>query len=277
MKFAYSTNAFKKYSLEETIRLIREIGFAGVEIMADRPHLYPPDYQDARKLSALKSLLKKENLAVSNLNTFTLFAIGDMHHPSWIEKEAKDRDMRIQHTKQCLHLAKELDCPNISIQPGGRLEHFTRKDAMEIFIRGLEEVIPLAKELGVKILVEPEPDLLMENSVQFGEFIRKVDTSIIGLNCDIGHFWCAGENPAEVINKLAPYIHHVHIEDISGRVHNHKICGQGEIDFPPVFTALKDIGYDGFISVELYPYQDNPVEVGSQSLQHLKQFVSEKE
>jgi sugar phosphate isomerase/epimerase len=273
MNFSYSTNAFKKYSLEETIRLIKGIGFSGVEIMADRPHLYPPDYRDSKKFNNLKDLLRKENLAVSNLNTFTLCAIKDMHHPSWIEKDAKDRRIRIEHTRQCLKLAKELNCPNISIQPGGRLEHFSRREAIDIFIKGLKEVASDAKKLDVKILIEPEPDLLMENSSQFAEFIKMMDDSVFGLNCDIGHFWCAGEEPAGVINKLAPYIHHVHIEDISNRVHDHKICGQGEIDFKSVFKALKDINYSGFVSVELYPYQDNPVEAGSESLKFLNKFI----
>lgn len=273
MRFAYSTNAFKRFTLEEAIRLIKGIGFAGVEIMADRPHLYPPDYQAPRKLNHLKERLEKENLVVSNLNTFTLSAVGDMHHPSWIEKEVNARQVRINHTRQCLELARALNCPNISIQPGGRLEYFTRPEALEIFMQGLAEVSPLARQAGVKILVEPEPDLLMENSTQFRAFIKQVDASLIGLNCDIGHFWCAGESPAEVIREFAPYIHHIHIEDISGRVHNHKICGEGEIDFAPVFQALKDIDYQGFISVELYPYQDNPIEAGRRSLQHLRRFI----
>lgn len=273
MRFAYSTNAFKRYTLEEAIRLISGIGFAGVEIMADRPHLYPPDYQAPQKLDYLKKLLERENLVVSNLNTFTLAAVGDMHHPSWIEKEATARQIRINHTRQCLELARALNCPNISIQPGGRLEYFSPQQALDLFIQGLAQVIPLARQCGVKILVEPEPDLLMENSAQFTAFIKQVDASVIGLNCDIGHFWCAGEEPAEVIRKLAPYIHHIHIEDISGRVHHHQICGEGEIDFAPVFQALKDINYQGFISVELYPYQDNPVEAGRISLQHLMRFI----
>ncbi|MEW6027819.1 MAG: sugar phosphate isomerase/epimerase, partial [Planctomycetota bacterium] len=137
MQFAYSTNAFKKYSLEETIRLIKDIGFTGVEIMADRPHLYPSDY-DAAKLTQLKKNLKSLNLAVSNLNTFTLFAVGDMHHPSWIEKEPDLRRIRVAHTKECLRLAAELECQNISIQPGGKVEHLSPEESMQRFLEGLD-------------------------------------------------------------------------------------------------------------------------------------------
>ncbi len=272
MKFAYSTNAFRKYSLDEAIEYIKKIGFNAVEIMADRPHLYPPDY-DPEKLTDLKKKLDKMRLAVSNLNSFTLFAIGDMHHPSWIEKEEGQRKIRIQHTIDCLEMASNLSCTNISIQPGGRVEHFSNEKSMDLFLRGLDDVVPDAKRLKVKILVEPEPFLLMENAKQFENFISRVDNSVIGLNCDIGHFYCAGEDPPEVIRRFADLIGHVHIEDIKDRVHDHKICGHGDIDFLPVFDALHEINYRGYVSLELYPYQDNPVEAGRESLEYIKNMI----
>jgi sugar phosphate isomerase/epimerase len=48
MKLAFSTNAFKKYSLEESIRAIANIGYEGVEILADVPHAYPPVFGNDR-------------------------------------------------------------------------------------------------------------------------------------------------------------------------------------------------------------------------------------
>ena len=252
--------------------MIKNIGFDAIEILADRPHLYPPDYSTER-LTELKRKLDNVGLSVSNLNSFTLFAVGDMHHPSWIEREEEKRQIRIQHTKNCISLAAKLDCNNISIQPGGKVEHYSSEVAMEIFLSGLEQVIPHARQLGVKILVEPEPDLLMENAVQFEKFLSKVDDSVVGLNCDLGHFYCAGEDPAEVIKRFAHVIGHIHIEDIKNRVHDHKICGQGDMDFRQIFDTLNEIDYNGFISVELYPYQDNPVDAGRESLEFLKRFI----
>jgi sugar phosphate isomerase/epimerase len=153
------------------------------------------------------------------------------------------------------------------------VEDLSPDSAIEIFIAGLDEVIPDARRLGVKILVEPEPGLLIENANQFDRFLRKVNNSMIGLNCDIGHFYCVGEEPSEVITRFANVIGHIHIEDIKGRIHNHKICGQGDINFSSIFDALHKIKYNGFISVELYPYQDNPMEAGHKSLEFLKNFI----
>ena len=86
MVFSYSTNAFVKYSLSEAVKLIAQTGFKGVEIMCDRPHLYPPD-ATKQDLEKLKQLLESLNLTITNLNCFTLFAVGNTWLPSWIEPD----------------------------------------------------------------------------------------------------------------------------------------------------------------------------------------------
>ena len=71
MNFAFSTNAFKQTSLEESLREIAECGYAGVEILADVPHAYPRD-MDARRIERVRALLEQLRLTVTNLNAFTL-------------------------------------------------------------------------------------------------------------------------------------------------------------------------------------------------------------
>lgn len=275
MKFGYSTNAFVKHSLSEAIVTISDLGFGGVEIMADRPHLYPPDWDDASR-SSLIELIAAKGLRVTNLNSFTLFAVGDTYLPSWIEPSAERRNVRVQHTLDCLKLANQLGCKNISVPPGGPLAGMERKEALRLFHRGLDSVIPLAENLGVKVLVEPEPDLLLENTPEFKEFIRDVRSSAIGINFDIGHFFCAGEDPSAAFEGLFDHVGHCHLEDIaSDRRHYHLIPGKGAIDFGRVLRTIRNTGYDGDISLELYTYADNPQEAGAESLQFLMPIFEE--
>jgi sugar phosphate isomerase/epimerase len=276
MIFGYSTNAFVRYSLEESIRKIAGLGFKGIEIMGDRPHLYPPDYS-GEKLVHVGALLKQHQLKVTNINSFTLFAIGDTYLPSWLEPEEERREIRVRHTLQSVQVAKTLGCGNISVPPGGPLEkNMTRKQAMSLFHEGLEKVMPDAENLGIKILIEPEPDLLMENTAEFKEFIKDVQSSFIGLNFDIGHFFCAGENPAKSFEELFQHIGHIHLEDIAAtREHNHLIPGLGAIDLQEVLSNIFRLGYEGDISLELYPYADKPEEAGRQSLEFLQPILRE--
>jgi len=242
MKFGYSTNAFVKFSLPSALEKIAELGFKAVEIMCDRPHLYPPDY-DQRQLAGIRETLEKHRLGVTNLNSFTLFAVGDTYLPSWIEPDKDRRDIRIRHTLACLKIADFLGCGNISVPPGGPLGDISRADALSLFYQGLEQVIPAAEALNVKLLVEPEPDLLLENSREFLDFIKDIRSSAVGINFDIGHFYCAGEDPGEAFETLFQWIGHAHLEDIAAdRTHNHLIAGHGAIPFKNVFSTMARLG-----------------------------------
>src|SRR5919199_5173066 len=295
MKLAFSTNAFKKYSLNESIRLIRKIGYEGVEILCDIPHAYPP-YLREEDIVSVKETISKNGLEVSNLNAFTLYAIADVYHPSWIERDGQLRQLRVEHTNNCLNLARRIGAKNISTEPGGPIKTHDNKNinfdskrnnssnnaidchdlqAMDdLFIEGISRCAKIAKIYGVKVLVEPEPGLLIENSEQFLTFVKKINSDEVGLNFDMGHFFCVREDPAELIYRLARYIGHFHLADISNtRVHNHLIPGHGAIDFLSIFKAISEINYNGFITVELYPYQDDPFSVAKMSYKYLSNII----
>jgi sugar phosphate isomerase/epimerase len=270
MKLAFSTNAFKRYSLEDSVREIAKIGYEGVEILCDVPHAYPPSFGDHQARS-LKNTLSSCNMQISNLNAFTLYAVGDVYHPSWIEEDKHAREVRMQHTTDCIRLAKKIGAKHISTEPGGPAPPSADPRYLQkIFLAGLARVAKVAEEEGVQVLVEPEPGLLIENSRQFKGFMKNINSDHIGLNFDIGHFYCVNEDPEKLVHELSDYIGHFHLADIAGsRVHNHLIPGRGSIDFRPVLDAMDDIGYDGFVTVELYPYQENPVQAAKEAYDYL--------
>ncbi|RJQ77930.1 MAG: sugar phosphate isomerase/epimerase [Desulfobacteraceae bacterium] len=276
MIFGYSTNAFVKHTLLDSLDKIAALGFKGVEIMCDQPHLYPPEYAPER-LTEVKERLAALDLKPTNLNSFTLFAVGDTYLPSWIEADAARRQIRVAHTLACLEIAAFLGCANISVPPGGPLEKgMTRREALDFFHKGLDRVIPKAEELGVKLLIEPEPDLLMERTAEIKPFVREIRCDAVGINFDIGHFFCAGEDPATALEELFEWVGHMHIEDIAAdRRHRHLIAGLGAIDFKSVFRTIRELGYARDISLELYPYTDQPEEAGRRSLAYLLPLMKE--
>jgi sugar phosphate isomerase/epimerase len=282
IKLAFSTNAFKRYSLEDSIREIAKVGYSGVEILCDIPHAYAPSFKDDQ-VRSLKKTLALSNMQISNLNAFTLYAIGDTYHPSWIEDS---REIRIEHTIECIRLAKRIGAKHLSTEPGGPVVALPLPSSSQqqeqqqyqdisrfekIFLDGLTRVTKMAEEEDIKVLIEPEPGLLIENSRQFKNFVTKINNSkYIRLNFDIGHFYCVNEDPAKVVYELSDYIEHFHLADIAHtRIHNRLIPGKGSIDFRSVFDAMDDIGYRGFVTVELYPYQDNPIYAAKEAYSYL--------
>jgi sugar phosphate isomerase/epimerase len=278
IRLAFSTNAFKKNTLTEAISSIAESGYSGVELMADVPHAYPLSLNSAARL-AIKDQIRSLNLTVSNINAFTLFALGDTYHPTWIEEDDRQRDLRIEHTMHCIELAHEMNCNTVSIQPGGPMIGTTldRQTAGQRFADGLERLLPIAKRLNVTLAIEPEPGLFIQTSDEYLEFKNAFfhEDSNVRMNCDIGHLFCVNEDPAKTILTMPNEIVHVHLEDIgANRVHQHLAPGKGAIDFPSIFAALREINYGGWVTVELYPYETTAAGVAKQAFDYLNPLIS---
>ena len=132
------------------------------------------------------------------------------------------------------------------------------------------------RTLQVLLLIEPEPGLLIERFEQYLEFADRIDSPWVGLNFDIGHAYCVGEAPEEWIARMAPHTKHYHLEDIAAtRKHEHLIPGRGAIDFAAVLREIAASGYDGWLTVELYPYIDDPDRAGREAKQFLDALLAE--
>lgn len=269
MKFAFSTNAFRRYSLLEAIKIIAALGYDGIEIMADVPHAYPLHLTEG-ELREIRGTLHHNHLLISNINAFMHHADGDTYHPTWIEKDSALRRKRVDYTLHCIDLAAKLGAATISTEPGGPLEGLSRQEGMEYFLEGLAAIEERARERGIRVLIEPEPGLLIENSSQFLELFRQLDSTVFGLNFDIGHFFCVGEDPVELVTELADATCHFHLEDIAAsREHYHLLLGEGAVDIPGVLDRIAATDYEGFVTVELYTYEQDPATAAQKALHYL--------
>jgi sugar phosphate isomerase/epimerase len=279
MQLAFSTNAYLKFPFAEAVHRLAKIGYAGVEIMADVPHAWPACLLEEQK-QAIRDALAQNRLATSNINAFMMNAISDPRqkywHPSSIEPDRNYRQVRIDHTIRALTLAKELGAKCITTEPGGPVPegepHFRY---LKVFVEMLKPVIEHAEREGVQLLIEPEPGLLIETAEQFEEFMGHIDSPAVGLNFDIGHFYCVGDDPAATVPRLAKYIRHFHLEDIAAtRVHHHLVPGEGAIDFAATLRAIKALNYAGWVTIELYPYVDDPDSAARTALQRVKEILA---
>lgn len=280
MKLAFSSNAFKKTDVLTAIGEVGRIGYAGIEIMADVPHCLPAQ-MGGDDVAAVKECIAKTGVGVSNVNAFTFFGAGDerdgTYHPSFIDPVEKNRSLRIEHTIQSLKFASAVGARTMSVEPGGPLpEGMSRDEAYRLFAAGLSEALPCAARYGVKMIIEPEPELLIERSEEMEEFFSILSDPYLGLNFDIGHFYCVGEDVPAAIKLWGDRIDHFHIEDIaSDRTHRHLVPGDGAIDFDSIFEAISGIGYDGWVTVELYPYVETASEAARKAFRRLKHYFGE--
>jgi sugar phosphate isomerase/epimerase len=275
MKLAFSTNAFTRHPLPFALEEIAKAGFAGVEILADKPHWYP-DHFDQEETEGVRAMLEKLGLRVSNVNancTFGYFKDAPSEaffEPSLISPEPQMRADRIRMIQNTLRFAHVVGAENISITSGKALPTMPPERAARQLRESLVPVLELAERLQVRVGFECEPGLFVEWATELRQLVDDVGSAMLGANLDIGHSIVMGEDIPATLQLLRGRIWNCHIEDLMGRKHYHLIPGTGTLDWPALKHSLETIEYDRFLTVELYSYPDMPVAAAQQSMAYLK-------
>ncbi|MDY0038842.1 MAG: sugar phosphate isomerase/epimerase family protein [Desulforhabdus sp.] len=273
MHFAYSTNVFRSKPLAEAIDAIAKAGFCAVEIIADRPHAFPDDLT-AATIAELGRCLAEKKIKICNLNSSLVTAMPEAYNPSWLEEDWQHREMRIRYTLDCMRLAAALGVAYVSTNAGGQIpESMNQRDAFRLLVANLHRILPLASKLGVKLLIEPEPGLLLETSEQALELLKELEfNEYLGINFDAGHFFCVGEDPCQSWEKLKCYVAHVHLGDIpASRSHRHTQLGEGGVDIPAVLNCIEASEYGGYVTIRVDAYEQKPEDIVMASVNYLRE------
>jgi sugar phosphate isomerase/epimerase len=270
MKLAFSTNAYTRFSLVEALRGIRTAGFAGVEILADVPHAYP-ETLDEQTVAEVRRELDQLGLAVSNVNANCTFGYWRHAPPepyfepsliSPVEQYRKDRTRLILKT---LEFAKAVGARNVSITSGRMLGGMPPDAAAKQFSESIRPILDKAEDLGIDVGIECEPGLFLEWAEELRHWIDRLRHPRFGANLDIGHSQVMGEPIEGTVKLLGGRIWNLHVEDIPGRKHYHMIPGEGTLDWGALKNGLEAVGYQRFLTVELYTHTARPQEAAEKS------------
>ena len=278
MRLAFSTNAYLKYPFDEAAARIARIGYAGPRAagrraprLAGRPARRPEARRSRRRWSTRAGVLQHQRVHDERDQRPSPAVLASVVHRA---RSALPPGPDRPHPARA-SLCAELGAPHITTEPGGPLAPGqSRQQAIDLFVEVLKPLAEHAHNCGVLLLIEPEPGLLLETTDQYLEVAERLNAPSIGLNFDVGHAYCVSEDLTRAIAKLAPHIRHYHLEDIAAtRVHHHLVPGTGAIDFAEVVAAIRQTGYDGWLTVELYPFLDDPDAAARQALEVLRPLV----
>lgn len=260
-RIAYSTNAYVDWPLDRAIADIRSLGFDGVEILADEPHAFPPS--DPAAVRAALAGFPVSNL---NGNTFRGGFLPNLAHPA-----AGERKRRVEYLKGVIDLARAIGASTVCTSSGPLAPGQSAGKARELLVASLEPVLAHAERSPtVRVGIESEPGHFIDDLRSLSILLEELDHPLLGVNFDVGHAVCVGDDPADVVEVFAGRLWNLHVEDIAGRVHEHRIPGHGSIRFDKLRQALDRHRYDGFLTLEIYPYRDRPTEAGRESLEYLR-------
>jgi sugar phosphate isomerase/epimerase len=147
--------------------------------------------------------------------------------------------------------ARSAGIPSIFVLPGVVTPGTGRTEALRRSADSLAGLLDVATEAGVTLTVEPHVGGVLSSPAETLDLLGRVPGLRLAL--DYAHFVCAGFRQDE-IDPLLPHAGHIHLRQARPGALQAK-WGQGTIDFPALFEALRAIRYDGYVAVE-YVHQD---------------------
>ena len=275
LRLGYNTNGFNCHSLESALDVISGLGYDGVAITLDNYILNPWNSDLNQGLDLVKRILNRCSLACV-IETGARFLLNPLHkhEPTLISNDAEGRRTRLNFLKKALVIADRLDAEALSFWSGKKQNTVDDPTAWKWLISGCRELSKDAERFNVPLAFEPEPGMFIEDLSQFQKLKREVDHELFCLTLDVGHAFLTEKIPAgECIRKFKDDIKNIHIEDMKKQAHHHLFFGEGEIDFGDLFKALKDIGYNGLLNVELSRHSHDAVNVAKWSFEYLKDLA----
>jgi len=158
----------------------------------------------------------------------------------------------ISELKSCIDVFSRLEAPCMNVHPDWHTPFHTHEYMIENNLRSLRELIDYADDKGVQLMLENLP-AAFNNMVELSELLEPLPA--LGLHLDIGH---ANLNPLsntteEILNAFGSRLEHVHLHDNRGGVQDlHLPLGSGTLPWISMLRLLKDHGYDGSITLEVF-------------------------
>lgn len=253
MRIGYNTNGLAHHSLPAALRLLATLGYQSVAITIDHASLNPYQKCFDQQLRDTKQLLEDLHLS-SVIETGARFLLDPQHkhEPTLVSPKTKGRPLRVEFLRYAVDIAATLESDCVSLWSGAVRDGSEWDEGFARLTEGLQIVLDYAERRGVAIGFEPEPGMLIDTMARFEQLIDALDTPALKLTLDVGHLHCQGEVPIDVvIRRWGDRLVNVHIEDMCQGVHEHLQFGEGEMEFPSILTALKEVGYTGGLHVEL--------------------------
>jgi sugar phosphate isomerase/epimerase len=255
MKLGLSTWVYRALSIEEASTRIRREGIRLVELWGDTPPHLDPVTRPRERAKEVAAVLQA--LDVKPVSLHAPFSGLDISSPDKTQRQAS-----VNAVVRSVEFCRDVKCPQIvvhvSASPGVKSQAALRRRG-EYAVDSLHEITESAKKNGVGVLLENMA--IHANHLRLGseveallDLIARFSGKGVGICIDTGHSFLNKHSPSEDIRKAGKHLHSLHINDNDGVQDRHWVPGRGGIDWPEVYSALREVKYDGVFLLEIYGY-----------------------
>jgi inosose dehydratase len=237
-----------------TDRALREIAAAGYEGV----ELFDGNVVEAHEAGTLRGLLEETGLSLVGVYSGANFIFPDV-----LEEE-------LWRLERAAELAAEYGAEHFVVGGGAQKAAGNSDADYDLLAAGLDRVVELAERRGLRASYHPHLSTMAETPEQVDKVLSR---SRIGFCPDTAHLAAAGGDPAALIRRYAGRIACVHLKDLRPEPFAFLPLGAGTVDLPETLAALREIGYDGWITVELDSYDGDPREAAETSRRYLEPLL----
>lgn len=240
-------------SMATALADIAAAGYTGVEMFDGNV----ADHAD--QPAVLQGLLADAGLELVSVYTGGNFVYADL---------LDDELHRVTHAAD---LARQFGASNLVVGGGARRASGTTEADYRALAAALDRVTDIAEQRGLTACYHPHLSTIVESP---DELDRLMPRTRIGFCPDTAHLVAGGGDPAALIRRYPDRVRHVHLKDVSLEPLAFLPLGQGVVDFADVRAALLEIGYDGWLVVELDSYDGDPAEAAQLSKAYLDRLLA---
>ena len=251
MKYAYNTNGLAHHRLDDALALLADTGYDGVALTLDVQHLDP--FADDARSRAERVRARCDELGlgvVVETGARYLLDPRAKHEPTLVTADAEGRARRVAYLRLACDLAEVLGAEAVSFWAGVPKPGVDRDEAWGWVVDGVRALVDSSGGRSFALAVEPEPGMLVEDCDGWARLAAEAPG--ISLALDTGHCVVAGAyEPEQAVTAFAPHLGTVAVEGMRRGVHDHLPLDEGDVDLPAVLRALRDVGYDRLVTLEL--------------------------
>ena len=279
-----SSTQFLNLSLSRIVEKLANYGYSSIEVWADVPQKWSGNFSE-REQRELRETLESFGFESS------------VHAPIWDINLASHiagfRRVSIAQVKWSMDLARNLGSRLVTLHPGHMPPYpfipSLRESGKKNFLDSLQTLLDYSAETGVPIGLENLP-LGLSFCYTLDELIDYVNSfENLRVTLDVPHAYIIGkflqlvdkkkaatppeDEIAEAIRKLGNRIINIHLHDNDGSWDQHKVPGEGTIDFKPIVEAMKEINYNHLITLEIWGSKD-PDKTAMRAINVVKELLN---
>lgn len=267
LRLGYGLNGFAGHRLADACAVVAGLGFRGVGLTLDQPHLDPFADDVAVQVAHAAACLEKQDLACV-VETGSRYVLDPWHKHEPTLVSSSRRELRVELLTRAVRIAHELRAEAMSCWSGTLPGGVPVEEGWRRLVDALGPVLDEAARLGVVVAFEPEPGMHVATLDDALELRRRLgEPEHLRLTLDLGHLVCnEPRTPADTVNLAGPLLANVQVDDMVRDVHEHLPLGEGELDLDAVLGALLSTGYTGLACIELPRHSHAAPAVAAQSL-----------